>query len=174
MSGKAVLFFLEQAGVGGLTIPETSQQSPTKFSFKVRRSRLSHRIVWVGSNLKYQILPAPHHWQGCLLLHQAAQTLFESPLKHFQGWGIHNISDQRDCVFSTFEKKAVICPASEASEPLQAVISPALHRSTTTTNTEHREQLYVPAGVFPCRCITGMDCPVHIHAYNTGSNLLWG
>lgn len=88
------------------------------------------------------------YWQGCLLLHQTAQTPFESTLKHFQGWGIHIIFGQRGCLFSTFEKKAVICPASEVSEPLQSVVSSSLHRPTMTTSTEHREQMYFP-GSYP-------------------------
>lgn len=55
MSGKAVLLVLEQAGIGGLSIPETSQQWTTKLLF-IRRSCLFPRLVWVGSNLKYPVL----------------------------------------------------------------------------------------------------------------------
>lgn len=146
MSGKAVLLHLEQV-VGGLTIPETSQPSLTMILFKVRRSHLFPRIVWVGSNLKYHILPATHHSQVCLVLHQAAQTPFESTLKHFQWWGIHNISGQRGCLFSPFEKKAVICPASETSELLQSVVSPSLHRPTTESRCFSLRAV--------TRCITG-------------------
>jgi len=59
-----------------------------------KKSRLNHRMVWVGRDLKDHLVPSPCHGQGHLPLAHAAQSSIQPGLEHCQGGGSHSFSRQ--------------------------------------------------------------------------------
>jgi len=51
-------------------------------------------MVWVGRDLKDQIIPTPRHGQQHLPLDQVAQNSVQPGLEQFQGGATHNFSGQ--------------------------------------------------------------------------------
>jgi len=51
-------------------------------------------MVWVGRDLKDQLIPTPCHGQGHLPPDQVAPSPIQPGLECFQGWGIHSFFGQ--------------------------------------------------------------------------------
>lgn len=52
----------------------------------------THRMSWVGKDLKNHLLSSPCHAQGYLPLHQVAQGPIQPGFEYFHGWSIHRFS----------------------------------------------------------------------------------
>lgn len=62
-------------------------------------------MVWIGRDLKNNLVLQPHcHEWGPLPLDQAGQNSIQIGLKDFQGWGLHNFSEQHWKLFMGYYK----------------------------------------------------------------------
>jgi len=69
----------------------TKQNYVQEIKIRISESQ-NHRMVWVGRDLTYHLVPTPCHGQGHLPLDQVAQSPIQPGLDHCQGGGSHSFS----------------------------------------------------------------------------------